>query len=78
MSVSFLIKIPSLHDKCSESGGWRRKGEKRTRIKNGRRVGKGGQEEKRLCVRELLISYQRECLLPFEGESPVIPKEGKR
>lgn len=72
MSVSFLIKIPSLHNECCRSGGGKKR---KGRIKNeeGR---EGGQEEERICVKKLLISYRRECLLPFEGELSYT-KEGK-
>lgn len=60
MSVSFLIKILSLHDRRGET-----KGKKETRREGLARKRRSGF----MRERELLISYRRECLLPFGGEA---------
>ena len=60
MSVSFLIKILSLHDRRGKT-----KGKKETRREGVARKRRSGF----MRERELLISYRRECLLPFGGEA---------
>lgn len=54
---------------------WKR-GRKKEKGENKEWGREDGQEEERICMKKLLISYRRECLLPFEGELSYT-KEGK-